>query len=73
MNRFLAVMASLILTLGGLSFLSFAPWVAAVVVLLLIVVVLSYRRLIKRAPRPCVKKFNDQSISTRTRFWNPIR
>src|SRR3954463_2938431 len=29
----------LILTLGGLSFLSFAPWIAACVVLLLIVVV----------------------------------
>ncbi|HEY0373565.1 MAG TPA: APC family permease [Amnibacterium sp.] len=40
----------LILTLGGLSFLSFTPWVAAVVVLLLVVVVLSYRRLIKAYP-----------------------
>src|SRR6195952_2619699 len=40
----------LILTLGGLSFLSFAPAVAAGVVLLLVVVVLSYRRLIKAYP-----------------------
>lgn len=40
----------LILTLGGLSFLSFAPWVASVVVLLLVVVVLSYRQLIKAYP-----------------------
>ncbi|MDQ1512189.1 MAG: hypothetical protein QOC59_31, partial [Microbacteriaceae bacterium] len=40
----------LILTLGGLSFLSFAPWVAAMVVLLLIVIVLSYRQLIKAYP-----------------------
>ena len=40
----------LILTLGGLAFLSFAPWVAAAVVLLLIVVVSSYRQLIKAYP-----------------------
>lgn len=40
----------LILTLGGLSFLSFAPWVAAAVVLLLVVVVTSYRQLIKAYP-----------------------
>ncbi|MEY2849678.1 MAG: hypothetical protein RI885_2345, partial [Actinomycetota bacterium] len=40
----------LILTLGGLAFLSFAPWIAAAVVLLLIVVVASYRQLIKAYP-----------------------
>jgi amino acid transporter len=40
----------LILTLGGLAFLSFAPWVAAAVVVLLIVVVASYRQLIKAYP-----------------------
>ena len=40
----------LILTLGGLSFLSFAPWVAVAVVLLLIVVVTSFRQLIKAYP-----------------------
>ena len=40
----------LILTLGGLAFLSFAPWVAAAVVILLIVVVASYRQLIKAYP-----------------------
>ena len=40
----------LILTLGGLAFLSFAPWIAACVVLLLIVVVASYRQLIKAYP-----------------------
>ncbi len=40
----------LILTLGGLAFLSFAPWVAAAVVLLLIVVVASYRQLIRAYP-----------------------
>ncbi len=40
----------MILTLGGVSFLAFAPWVAAVVVLLLVVVVLSYRQLIKAYP-----------------------
>ena len=40
----------LILTLGGLAFLSFAPWVAAAVVVLLVVVVASYRQLIKAYP-----------------------
>ena len=40
----------LILTLGGLAFLSFAPWVAGAVVLLLVVVVASYRQLIKAYP-----------------------
>ena len=40
----------MILTLGGLAFLSFAPWVAACVVLLLLVVVASYRQLIKAYP-----------------------
>ena len=40
----------LILTLGGLSFLTFAPWIAACVVLLLIVVVASYRQLVKAYP-----------------------
>ncbi len=40
----------LILTLGGLAFISFAPWVAAAVVLLLVVVVSSYRQLIKAYP-----------------------
>ena len=40
----------LILTLGGLSFLAFTPWIAAAVVVLLIVVVLSYRQLIKAYP-----------------------
>jgi len=40
----------MILLIGGLAFLSFAPWVAASVVVLLIVVVLSYRQLIKAYP-----------------------
>ena len=40
----------LILSLGGLSFLAFAPWIAACVVLLLMVVVASYRQLIKAYP-----------------------
>ncbi|WP_223587487.1 MULTISPECIES: APC family permease [unclassified Microbacterium] len=40
----------LTLALGGLAFLTFAPWVAAAVVVLLIVVVLSYRQLIKAYP-----------------------
>jgi amino acid transporter len=40
----------MILTLGGLAFLSFAPWVAAAVVLLLVVVVASYRQLVKAYP-----------------------
>jgi len=39
-----------ILTLGGLSFLYLAPWVAAAVVLLLVVVVLSYRQLVYAYP-----------------------
>ncbi|MDR2323753.1 MAG: APC family permease [Microbacterium sp.] len=38
------------LGLGGLAFLTFAPWVAAAVVLLLIVIVLSYRKLIQAYP-----------------------
>lgn len=40
----------MILMIGGLSFLAFAPWIAAIVVVLLIVVVLSYRQLIKAYP-----------------------
>ncbi len=40
----------MLLLLGGLTFLSFAPWVAAIVVVLLIVVVASYRQLIKAYP-----------------------
>ena len=40
----------MILMIGGLSFLTFAPWIAACVVLLLIVVVLSYRQLIRAYP-----------------------
>ena len=40
----------MILLLGGLAFLSFAPWVAAAVIVLLIVVVLSYRQLVKAYP-----------------------
>jgi amino acid transporter len=40
----------MILLIGGLAFLNFAPWVAAAVVILLIVVVLSYRQLIKAYP-----------------------
>lgn len=40
----------MILLIGGLTFLSFTPMVAAAVVLLLIVVVLSYRQLIKAYP-----------------------
>ena len=38
------------LALGGLAFLTFAPWVAAAVVVLLVVVVLSYRQLIRAYP-----------------------
>src|SRR4051812_30548584 len=40
----------MILLLGGLAFLTFAPWVAAAVVVLLITVVLSYRQLVKAYP-----------------------
>ncbi|NYJ22481.1 amino acid transporter [Leifsonia shinshuensis] len=40
----------MILLLGGLSFLTFAPWVAAAVVVLMITVVLSYRQLVKAYP-----------------------
>ncbi len=40
----------MILLLGGLAFLSFAPWVAAAVVVLLITVVASYRQLVKAYP-----------------------
>lgn len=40
----------MILLIGGLAFLSLAPWVAAAVVVLLIVVVVSYRQLIKAYP-----------------------
>ncbi|WP_245635898.1 APC family permease [Herbiconiux solani] len=40
----------MILLIGGLSFLTFAPWVAAAVVLLLVVVVASYRQLVKAYP-----------------------
>ena len=40
----------LILTLGGLGFLTFAPWVAAAVIVVLVTVVASYRQLIKAYP-----------------------
>ncbi|WP_195907899.1 APC family permease [Microbacterium gorillae] len=40
----------MILLIGGLSFLTLAPWIAAGVVLLLVVVVLSYRQLIRAYP-----------------------
>ncbi|MEN9737744.1 MAG: hypothetical protein RJA26_977, partial [Actinomycetota bacterium] len=40
----------MILTLGGVSFLNFAPGIAAVVVLLLTVIVLSYRKVIQAYP-----------------------
>ncbi|MCM3657239.1 APC family permease [Agromyces mediolanus] len=40
----------MVLTAGGLAFLAFAPWVAAVVVLLLATVALSYRQLIRAYP-----------------------
>lgn len=40
----------LILTLGGLSYLYLAPWIAAAVVLLLAVVVLSYRQVVQAYP-----------------------
>lgn len=40
----------MILMIGGLAFLSFAPWVALAVVVLLITVVASYRQLIKAYP-----------------------
>lgn len=40
----------MILTLGGVSFLSFAPGIALMVVLLLSVIVLSYRKVIKAYP-----------------------
>lgn len=40
----------MILLLGGLAFLSFAPWIAACVILLMVVVVASYRQLVKAYP-----------------------
>ena len=40
----------MILLIGGLAFLTFAPWVAVAVVVLLLVVVASYRQLIKAYP-----------------------
>jgi amino acid transporter len=40
----------MILTLGGISFLAFAPWIAAMVVILLSVIVLSYRKVIAAYP-----------------------
>lgn len=40
----------LILTLGGLSYLTFTPWVATMVVLLLATVVASYRQLVRAYP-----------------------
>jgi amino acid transporter len=39
-----------ILTLGGLAYLTYTPWVAAVVVLLLVTVVASYRQLVRAYP-----------------------
>ena len=40
----------MILLVGGLSFFTFAPWIAAIVVILLTTVVLSYRQLVKAYP-----------------------
>lgn len=40
----------MILLIGGLAFLSFAPWIALAVVVLMIVVIASYRQLIKAYP-----------------------
>lgn len=40
----------MILMIGGLAFLSFAPWVALAVIVLLVTVVASYRQLIKAYP-----------------------
>jgi amino acid transporter len=40
----------MILLIGGLAFLSFAPWIAAGVILLMVVVVASYRQLVKAYP-----------------------
>lgn len=40
----------MILLVGGLAFLSFAPWVAVAVVVLLVTVVVSYRQLIRAYP-----------------------
>jgi amino acid transporter len=40
----------MLLLVGGLAFLSFAPWVAAAVVVLLVTVVASYRQLIRAYP-----------------------
>ncbi|WP_254431211.1 APC family permease [Agromyces sp. Marseille-P2726] len=40
----------MILTIGGLAFLSFAPWVALAVIVLLVTVVASYRQLIRAYP-----------------------
>jgi len=40
----------MILLVGGLAFLSFAPWVAIAVIVLLITVVASYRQLVKAYP-----------------------
>jgi amino acid transporter len=40
----------MILLIGGLAFLSFAPWVAIAVIVLLITVVASYRQLVKAYP-----------------------
>lgn len=40
----------MILTIGGLAFLSFAPWIAIAVIVLLVTVVASYRQLIKAYP-----------------------
>ncbi|MFD4421178.1 APC family permease [Agromyces sp. NPDC058484] len=40
----------MILTIGGLAFLTFAPWVALAVIVLLVTVVASYRQLIRAYP-----------------------
>jgi amino acid transporter len=40
----------MILTLGGASFLAFAPWIASIVVLLLFTIILSYRKVVAAYP-----------------------
>ena len=52
----------MILLIGGLAFLSFAPWVAMAVVILMIVVVLSYRQLVRAYP----SGGGDYEVASRT-------
>nr|BFF16248.1 hypothetical protein GCM10025699_75510 [Microbacterium flavescens] len=60
----------MILLIGGLGFLTLAPWVAVAVVVLLLVVVASYRQLIKAYPREAATTRSRTGTWARRPAWS---